>query len=178
MLDLCLVILGLFRGRALVQVFDGNGVWPLEVIVTLGAFLFLAVIVFILGVRQQRQIISSSTERCYRSLLILVEIGFFVGISELIMQSSVERIHLLKYSALSFLLFFSQAPGASLSPLWRAFLLSSLIGVTEESAQIFIPERVFDLRDILLNSWAALNGLILAALFVLPLPQRPVSVTD
>lgn len=78
--------------------------------------------------------------------------------------AAIERIHFVKYSALGFFLFHSLfAPGASVgSALIRSLPASMVVGVLEECTQFFLPGRVFDTRDILLNLSGCIIGSLLA----------------
>ncbi len=71
-----------------------------------------------------------------------------------------ERSHLMEYSVLA--IFIHRAleerfrhKNQSLLPGLLAFLLSCLIGMLDEVAQLFLPNRVFDPEDILFNCLAA-----------------------
>jgi len=48
---------------------------------------------------------------------------------------------------------------------WGGVLLAWLIGYGDEMIQWFLPNRVFDVRDILLNGIAGMVGLVIFAIF-------------
>lgn len=77
-----------------------------------------------------------------------------------------ERIHLLEYGLLSFLvlkMYLTDRPSILLY--WQTFLTVSFIGTLDEIIQYFIPIRVGDVRDIILNIVSGLLGLLLVAIF-------------
>ncbi|MDD5491399.1 MAG: VanZ family protein [bacterium] len=77
-----------------------------------------------------------------------------------------ERIHLLEYGFLSFLVFkMYLIDRLSILLYWQTFLTVSFIGTLDEIIQYFIPSRVGDIRDIILNIVSGLLGLILTAVF-------------
>lgn len=77
-----------------------------------------------------------------------------------------ERIHLLEYGLLSFLVFrVYPSDWSSIFRYWQTFLTVSFIGTLDEIIQYFIPARVGDVRDILLNIISGLLGLVLTAIF-------------
>jgi len=63
-----------------------------------------------------------------------------------------EKVHLFEYAVLGFL-----AARCFRSP-WKAMLFVFLAGVGDEVFQYFLPERVFDLRDIFLNTVSGGGG--------------------
>jgi hypothetical protein len=77
--------------------------------------------------------------------------------------SSIERSHLLEFGVLSVFTY------EALVERWRglrsvaaaalaAILMTSVIGVMDEGLQVFLPQRVFDLQDILFNMLAAVGA--------------------
>lgn len=77
-----------------------------------------------------------------------------------------ERIHLLEYGFLGFLVFNVYPPAwGDLSRYWHSFLTVSFFGTLDEIIQYFIPNRVGDVRDIILNIISGLLGLLLVAVF-------------
>jgi VanZ family protein len=90
-----------------------------------------------------------------------------VATCETMIVAPIERIHFVKYGMLCVFLFFSQQAPRSITQLGAAALLSLSIGIVEECLQFFVPDRVFDFRDILLNTSAVLAGSALAGLLYL-----------
>ncbi|MCB0323967.1 MAG: VanZ family protein [Bdellovibrionales bacterium] len=88
-----------------------------------------------------------------------------VALVESLIVAPIERMHFLKYSALTFFIYFSFASPKHIPRLFSAVLFAASFGSLEECAQYFHPERVYDPRDILLNGIAAVSG----AVFVLVL---------
>ncbi len=108
------------------------------------------------------------------ALLWLQVVGFARGIAQV---DVVERIHVLEYGTLAALVYAGlrrrrPAPGwlelASL-PIFAA----TLGGVLDESAQRFFQLRVADFRDVGLNAFAALVGVLFAALLAPPWQRAP-----
>ncbi|MBL7662317.1 VanZ family protein [bacterium] len=83
----------------------------------------------------------------------------------------IERIHIVKYMALGFSLFFCPSEVSQQKRFYFALFLSSFFGILEESLQYFIPERVFDERDILINVLSALTGVLFACGFTSKAPS-------
>ncbi len=89
---------------------------------------------------------------CVGLAAVYIKINFRLG--------AAERSHLIEYGVLA--IFIHKALIERLSnknKLLRqaliAFALTTLIGVFDEGVQMFLPSRVFDLRDMLFNSLAA-----------------------
>ena len=78
----------------------------------------------------------------------------------------VEKIHFIEYGFLAFLVYYTlslKTRGAAVYPL--SLFIVTIIGWGDEIIQYFLPERVYDNRDVFLN---ALSGaLVLALLFVI-----------
>lgn len=83
---------------------------------------------------------------------------FVVHISEGLIVTPIERIHFLKYGALSIFIYFAQESGSTRRRLLSAFCLAAATGCLEECLQFFVPNRVFDLRDIVMNVFAVSVG--------------------
>jgi len=71
---------------------------------------------------------------------------------------AVERFHFVEYGILTLL--FSRAYGVSPSGLTLAALSAFTVGIAEEALQWFIPDRIGELRDVLLNSVAIACGVL------------------
>lgn len=84
------------------------------------------------------------------------------GYGLILLKIPEERIHLLEYGFLSFLVFRAYAKVAALpSRYWQTFLTVSLVGTIDEIIQYFLPNRVGDIRDVLLNLVSCFLGLLL-----------------
>ncbi len=75
-------------------------------------------------------------------------------------ESPEERTHIVEYGVLAILLFEAFAERAkndryALTPSFSAIILASAIGVADELIQAWLPNRVFDLRDIAFNILAS-----------------------
>ncbi len=76
----------------------------------------------------------------------------------------IEVIHFVKYAALCVCLSFSQQRGAISRRALLACLATVAVGTAEETAQLWIPMRFFDPRDIALNISGALSGMVFSIL--------------
>ncbi|MBI5555102.1 MAG: VanZ family protein [Elusimicrobia bacterium] len=103
--------------------------------------------------------------RISRKQYILAFIVFCIyGYYLKILKIPEERIHLLEYGFLSYLVFKVYSSDWSfIFRYWQTFLTVSFIGTLDEIIQYFIPTRVGDVRDILLNIVSGLLGLVLTA---------------
>lgn len=93
-------------------------------------------------------------------IIFFVLLGY--GISLELLHIPEERMHLLEYGFLSFLTYRMYRVKAT----WRraafyAFFTVSFCGTLDEVIQHFLPNRVGDLRDVVINMWSGLLGLIL-----------------
>ena len=97
------------------------------------------------------------------------EITIWIGIAAVYIMfifrlGAPERSHLIEYSVLSIFVHealterWGQKKGDAV-PALLAFLTVSIIGVLDESVQMFLPSRVFDPTDMLFNSLAALMAI-------------------
>lgn len=99
------------------------------------------------------------------------EIGIILGIAGvyllLFLRISIveERGHLIEYSVLAAFIYQallerSRTVNFSRSPAYLALGLTSILGLLDEIAQIFIPERYFDIRDVGFNIIAAILAIL------------------
>ena len=101
------------------------------------------------------------------SAITLIAIALCAYISELLIVDPIERIHFVKYGLLAILIFAGQSGNNTLRKLIPAIILSSSLGCIDESIQYFVPNRVFDMRDILLNLTGSLYGAVFISLTLL-----------
>ena len=97
--------------------------------------------------------------------LLLGIIGVYAFLIVRLGISPIERTHLFEYGLLAILIKDALAErkaqkAKSISPWLGAFLLTLLIGCLDEGVQYFLPDRVFDPRDILFNTLAAFMALL------------------
>lgn len=103
-----------------------------------------------------------------------IEVGAIVGVLAvylivfLRMSIPEERGHLIEYSVLSFLVYEAlwerRRNGVPGRPPWvLAVAATSAAGVLDEVIQLFIPDRVFDARDIVFNILAVVLAVALSA---------------
>ena len=98
-------------------------------------------------------------------MLIVLLLGISV-LSSLFLPFPEERLHVIEYSILGWLLGRALArSGKWPAWWWGGVLLVWLIGYGDEMIQWFLPNRVFDVRDILLNGIAGMVGLMIFAIF-------------
>jgi VanZ family protein len=93
-------------------------------------------------------------------LLALVLVGYGWGMGQL--RIPAERVHFIEYGVLAFLVY--RALALDLKSGWSyfwAFVLTSLIGWSDEGTQYLIPGRYYELRDVGLNVISAALGLLL-----------------
>lgn len=93
-------------------------------------------------------------------IILLVLIGY--GISMRVLRIPEERIHLLEYGFLSFLSYrmYRVRAARSRAALYTFFTVS-FFGALDEVIQHFLPNRVGDMRDVIINVWSGLLGLVL-----------------
>ncbi len=98
------------------------------------------------------------------SILLLIPILGAYGALFLKMKILVERIHLLEYWLLGFML------TGALNDRWRprrsagiALAAAATAGYVDEAIQYFLPNRVYDLRDVGFNALAGFGGIVVFA---------------
>lgn len=82
-----------------------------------------------------------------------------------------EKIHFIEYGILAFLLY--NTLKTRLRPLLvylYAFLMVSVIGWGDELIQYFLPDRVYDLRDVFLNSIS--GGIMLILIYIVEILRK------
>ncbi len=99
-----------------------------------------------------------------------LEMGVALGIAAVYTLFAVrlaipERSHLMEYGVLAVLVYEAISERVNnghriLLPAVCAFISTSLIGIIDECIQLYLPNRVFDWRDILFNILAALCGVL------------------
>ncbi|MCC6933617.1 MAG: VanZ family protein [Deltaproteobacteria bacterium] len=96
----------------------------------------------------------------------LITLSAYLVIS-IFVQTDIEQMHLVKYGFFAFFIFY----GHSSPSKWKRFIvamsLSSLVGISEEVLQIWVPERVFDYKDIRFNLVSCFIGSSFALFFTL-----------
>ena len=99
-----------------------------------------------------------------RKNIVFTMIIFLAGVfSSFYLKLPEERIHLVQFGLLGLLACPSwrgRAPGRW-RWIWKPLLFVFLIGVADEVWQGILPDRVFDLRDILFNSLGGVWGILL-----------------
>lgn len=94
-----------------------------------------------------------------------------VGFSRDIPQVDVaEKIHILQYGLLAYLLYRAFSPAGALSTLLLTLVWVTIAGTFEEAVQWFVQSRLGEIRDVGLNVFAGVCGWLLA--MVLHPPER------
>lgn len=159
---LVVIFLGSVYGRKIQRLFPG-----LEPYIPYFGIVFMAIIALSAYwyFQIERSIKSPNWKQLYVfSSITVVFIGVLAIIIPIATDFKIEQVHILKYGILSLLIFFSQKNVAYLRRFLLTLLLSSLAGISEETVQIWIPDRVFDLRDIALNLVSCFIGSLYAFL--------------
>lgn len=125
-------------------------------------------------------IASSALALALRNRPKLVEIGIGLGIAViyamlLFRMTFPERSHLIEYGVIALLMHEAlterRRSGRHVPAPWLiAILATGLVGVVDESVQIFLPERVFDPIDMLFNLFA--SALAVGSMAVLAYARR------
>ncbi len=142
-----LVLISLSFGVAFQRLLWDPGI---QIVLFLLGMLLTAITIVVYGLK----IRPSKTE-------LVVWLGFAtVGVLVIFRLGAPERSHLMEYGVLAIFIYkaFTErftAKSPLLPPL-LALMLTSLLGALDEGIQFFMPNRVFDLEDILFNSLAAL----------------------
>lgn len=95
-----------------------------------------------------------------REIAVLLGIGAVYALVLVRMELPEERTHLLEYGVVALFVYEALAERAKRKtglrhvPLW-AIALAACAGAIDECLQLALPQRVFDLRDILFNTLAA-----------------------
>lgn len=95
-----------------------------------------------------------------RPLIGMIALGITIILR--LIDLPVEYVHLGKYSALAFFGFHMSRSGPEGKRFAVGFLAAALLGTIEETSQLFVPRRVFDIKDLLLNLASALLGSLAA----------------
>jgi VanZ family protein len=90
-----------------------------------------------------------------------------------------EKIHLIEYVLLSYFIAKAFCLGDKRNQdiyYFHAFLLITFIGFLDEGIQYYLPNRVFDMKDVFINSLAGFLGLAYLRLIIYPHPKEPLKV--
>jgi len=136
-----------FTGRFIQKAFPSL----VDLIPLVGAILFLALFYYL----KQKKLTRSA-------LIILAVLALGALISESFIQMAIERSHYYKYSLLGIFSFLSISSKSPAKTIMIALFAAALIGIVEETAQLGIPNRYFDWRDIGINLFSAAFGVMAA----------------
>ncbi len=137
------IFLSLFIGRPLLELFSNQDI---QAVFFLLGMALTGIIILVHGLKRKTR----------RTELILL-LGIITVYLMLFLRLGLpERSHLIEYSILAIFIHnalherFRENKGIY-KPLLLSFVIAFLIGVMDELIQIFLPDRVFDLTDILFN---------------------------
>lgn len=137
-------------------------------ITVIGPTALLVLGVFLGAAIRQSGIASAKALRSTRGAILLAATLFAVaaGIAACERQISmpIERLHFAKYALLAFLAFSGRERDTLVGALLNSAALAYAVGWIDETIQLFVPNRVFDLNDMFLNWSGATFGLIVALL--------------
>jgi hypothetical protein len=166
---LLLVLLASLWGRTLQRILEGNKL----VFLGLGVFTLATLLSWLFShyrIDNRKHLLKSLP-------LILLSALVMIAIVELSIVAAIERIHFIKYGALTVFLYFSTDGPRDFRRWFNAAGASAAIGASEECLQYFHPERVFDLRDIWLNMAGCLFGSAsIALILVCAKALKPIEV--
>lgn len=142
------ILVSLSLGDNVVRFLRGNNLLRL----TVG--LALAASVITLGVLLKRAAVPP------RTILIGAGLVVFYGLALVRIERPEEKLHLVEYGAVTALVFAAvrtrYLPARRLGlALLVAFLIGSALGWLDEGVQYLLPDRVYEIRDVLLNVQAA-----------------------
>ena len=83
-----------------------------------------------------------------------------------------ERIHIFEYGLLAILLLWAYFPATKKWDYFYVMAIGFFIGWGDEFIQYFLPNRVYDLRDVIMNFLGVLFGMGLYAFVLLPYRRR------
>jgi len=90
---------------------------------------------------------------------VLILISFFISILVIKnLKLPAERIHLIEYGILPFFIYRPLSHKTKLQIYTSIFIIGFVVGVFDEFIQYIIPNRFFDLRDILMNATGVILG--------------------
>ena len=125
--------------------------------------ILVSVLALALGLRAWRQ--ARSEGAAWRLPIVAIVIGFYAWLLSAFDRHPAERLHLLEYGLMAFVL--CRALRLDLPPrvanCW-ALGLTTVIGFGDETIQWVLPQRYFELKDVALNVAAGSLGLALTAL--------------
>ncbi len=122
-------------------------------LVALAAGLFLYAAVRI----RERRLLRFGGLAAVLALLWIQTAGFSTGLASV---DVVEKIHIIEYGLLAFLLYRAFLPAGDLSVLLLTLLGVTFAGTLEEWVQWFVPARLGEIRDVFLNVFAGVCGLV------------------
>lgn len=131
---------------------QGILVATINILLGISFFVFIGIILLL---RLKKVIVKKQT--FFILMLVLVVYLFIVGL----VRFPEEKVHFIEYSFLAFLIY--RALRVDLSGFFLyfvGFLLVFLIGWCDEIIQYFLPNRVYDIRDVFMNGIAGFFGFI------------------
>jgi len=94
-------------------------------------------------------------------ILRLILAGCFISLANIVARMPEERMHLIEYGLLGWLIGWSlEGCRMTVGRVCLAITLGWSIGLGDEIIQYFLPNRVYDLRDVILNGLSVTLGLL------------------
>lgn len=116
-----------------------------------GLFLYAAVRI------RERRLLRYGGLAAVGVLLWIQTAGFSTGLASV---DIVEKVHIIEYGLLAFLLYRALLPAGDLSVPFLTLLGVTFAGTLEEWVQWFVPARLGEIRDVFLNVFAGTCGLV------------------
>jgi VanZ family protein len=130
----------------------------------LGLILLIMLGLYLISMKRERR------ARVYLSLILICVVYLLFAFSQ---SRPVERVHLAQYSVLSILVFWAMAEGGGEFGLclW-AVLVTVELGFSDELIQGLLPQRIYDINDVMLNGKGAVLGQAVIAFVIRPWENR------
>lgn len=112
-----------------------------------------------------RYVMSAGVKRRVRIVLLFAALWGVAALIFISLDRPVERIHLVEYAVLGIMVAWAMSAGEAVKPPYlMAGIAALLLGIVDECLQGFMPGRIYDSHDILLNGGGILCGLAVLAL--------------
>jgi VanZ family protein len=168
---LLFIFIGSFFGRIIQKLFP-----KAEIFIPYVGMLLMILIVFYVYYYVKSQHPFDRANNIFRLFLFIIIslcIAFIIFLTTLfLIDFKIEFIHIIKYGILSVLVFFVNNTKTYTRRIFFTILVTSVIGIIEEALQIWIPNRFFDPKDILLNIVSCLIGTLYSFLLSISIKSR------
>ena len=140
----------LYIVRPICEFLKTNMSFPLVINIGLFILLFGSIFLFI-----KNTVIQKKSTYALIFLLVLIYLAGFM-----ILEIPEEKIHFIEYGVLAFLVFRAVSIDyKGFKAYGLAFVITSLLGWGDEGIQYLLPNRYYQLKDVLLNSMSGAMGL-------------------